>query len=148
MSAFGKEIPKEAICIFDTTVSKHDALEAMIDAIDNTGVVTKREAFEKALFEREAIRSTGFKGVAIPHVRVDEITKPMVGVGIAKGGVQFDSLDNEPVNIIVLFAMPSGSDKEYLAFLAKVMMSLRTSGFCEKLMECNTADEVLGVLNQ
>jgi len=148
MSAFGKEIPKEAICIFEESLSKHDVLEAMIDAIERTGVVSKRESFQKALFERESIRSTGFKGVAIPHVRVDEITEPMVGVGISKAGVEFDSLDNELVNIIVLFAMPSGSDKEYLSFLAKVMMSLRTGGFCEKLLECNSPEDVLAVLEQ
>jgi len=148
MSAFGKEIPEEAICILDSGVNKHDALESLIDAIASTGVVKDRDAFRKALFERESIRSTGFKGVAIPHVRIDEITEPMVGVAISPDGVDFESLDSEPVNIIVLFAMPSGSDKEYLGFLAQVMMALRTDGFCQRLMKCSTPEEVLDVLNQ
>lgn len=148
MSAFGKTIPKEAICIFEPGTSKHDALEQMIDAIERTGAVTNREAFRKALFDREAIRSTGFKGVAIPHVRIDEITEPTVGVGVSREGIDFDSLDSEPVNIVVLFAMPSGSDKEYLGFLAQVMMALRTGGFCQKLTTCETPEEVVEILNQ
>lgn len=148
MSAFGKDIPKEAICIFEPGTSKHTALEQMIDAIEATGAVTDREAFRKALFDREAIRSTGFKGVAIPHVRIDEITEPTVGVGVSKEGIDFESLDSEPVNIVVLFAMPSGSDKEYLGFLAQVMMALRTGGFCQKLTACDSPEEVLDVLNQ
>lgn len=146
MSAFGKDISEKAICIFEPGTSKYDALEQMLDAIASTGVVTDREAFRKALFEREAIRSTGFKGVAIPHVRIDEILEPTVGIGICKEGIDFESLDSEPVSIVVLFAMPSGSDKEYLSFLAQVMMALRTGDFCEKLTLCNTPQEVLKAL--
>lgn len=120
----------------------------MIDAIFETDVVTDREAFRQALFERESIRSTGFRGVAIPHVRIDEILKPTVGVGISKKGIDFEALDSEPVNIVVLFAMPSGSDKEYLGFLAQVMMTLRSPGFCEKLIECKTPGDVVSVLGK
>ena len=146
MNAFGMEIPKEAICIFSNETSKHDVLDTMIEAICAMDVVSSRDSFRKALYERESIRSTGFKGVAIPHVRIDEISEPTVGVGVSKAGIDFDSLDNDKVNIIVMFAMPSGSDKEYLGFLAKVMMALRSGDFCEKLLECNTSEEVAAVL--
>jgi mannitol/fructose-specific phosphotransferase system IIA component (Ntr-type) len=146
MNAFGKEIPKEAICIFTGEMSKHDALDTMIEAICSMNVVKSPETFRKALYERESIRSTGFKGVAIPHVRIDEISEPTVGVGISKAGIDFDSLDNDLVNIVVMFAMPSGSDKEYLGFLAKVMMALRSGDFCEKLLACDTPEEVATVL--
>ena len=148
MNAFGKEIPKEAVCIFNGDLSKHEALDRIIDAICSLGVVDDAEAFRQALYARESIRSTGFKGVAIPHVRIDEINAPTVGVGISKEGIHFDSLDNDPVNIIVLFAMPSGSDKEYLSYLAQVMMALRSGGFCEKLLECETPEEVVAVLSE
>lgn len=147
MSVFGKEISEDAICIFGPDTSKFDALDRMIEAISRTDVVRDKEALRRALFEREAIRSTGFRGVAIPHVRIDEITEPTVGVGISKGGVDFEALDNEPVNIIILFAMPSGSDKEYLGVLAQVMMALRGESFCEKLVVCDSAAEVVRVLD-
>lgn len=146
MNAFGKEIPNDAVCIFPDGTTKSGALNAMIDAICNLGVVGNRESFEKALYERESIRSTGFKGIAIPHVRIDEISEPTVGVGISKSGIDFDSLDNDTVNIVVLFAMPSGSDKEYLSYLAKAMMALRSEGFCDKLLQCTTNEEVVAVL--
>ena len=148
MSVFGTEISPEAVCIFDPQATKYDALEAMIDAIMKTNMVTDRDAFRRALFDREAIRSTGFRGVAIPHVRIDEILKPTVGVGVGKQGIDFEALDSQPVNIVVLFAMPSGSDKEYLGLLAQVMMALRTPGFCEKLIACETPQQVLDVLDR
>jgi mannitol/fructose-specific phosphotransferase system IIA component (Ntr-type) len=110
--------------------------------------VKDHEALRRALFERESIRSTGFKGIAIPHVRIDEISEPTVAVGISQTGIDFESLDSEPVNIIVLFAMPSGSDKEYLGFLAQVMMALRTGGFTEQLVQCKSPQEVLEVLEK
>ena len=118
----------------------------MIDALMTTGAVRSREALRTALFEREAIRSTGFRSVAIPHVRIDEISEPTVAIGVSKAGIDFEALDSEPVNIVVLFAMPSGSDKEYLGLLAQVMMTLRTPGFCEKLIECDEPGDVIAVL--
>lgn len=148
MNAFGIDIAKEAICILEPGLTKYDALDQMVDAIASLGVVTEKDAFRRALYEREAIRSTGFRGVAIPHVRIDEITKPTVGIGVAREGIDFESLDNEPVNIVVLFAMPSGSDKEYLGYLAQVMMSLRSDGFTEELSQCGSPEEVLEVLDR
>lgn len=146
MNAFGRDIPSEAIRIFSGAISKFQALEAMIDAVHTLGAVTDREALKKALFEREAIRSTGFRGVAIPHVRIDEILAPTVCVGVSVQGIDFEALDSDPVNIIVMFAMPSGSDKEYLGLLAQVMMALRSDDFCDKLVACATPEEVLDVL--
>jgi len=148
MSAFAKNISEEAICLFEPGLSKHEALERMIESVMRTGHVNNREAFKAALFEREAIRSTGFKGVAIPHVRIDEISEPTVGVGVSKGGIDFESLDNDPVHIVVLFAMPSGSDKVYLGVLAQVMMALRTEGFSERLVACETPGEVKEIISE
>lgn len=147
MNAFGKDIPRDAISIFPGPVTKFEALETMIDGLMKTGMITDREALRRALFERESIRSTGFRSVAIPHVRIDEILEPTVGVAVSPEGIDFDSLDNEPVSIIVLFAMPSGSDKEYLGLLAQVMMSLRTPGFNDRLLACDTPEDVRTVLN-
>jgi mannitol/fructose-specific phosphotransferase system IIA component (Ntr-type) len=146
MNAFGRDILPNTICIFKESTTKFDALEEMIDALMTTGAVRSREALRTALFEREAIRSTGFRSVAIPHVRIDEISEPTVAIGVSKAGIDFEALDSEPVNIVVLFAMPSGSDKEYLGLLAQVMMTLRTPGFCEKLIECDEPGDVIAVL--
>ena len=148
MNAFGKDIPLETIQIFDGPTTKFEALEAMIDGVMKTGMVTDREALRRALFERESIRSTGFRSVAIPHVRIDEISEPTVALGVSKEGIDFESLDSEPVHLVVLFAMPSGSDKEYLGLLAQVMMSLRTPGLNDELIACSSAEEVIETLDR
>ena len=148
MNAFGKDISANTICIFKEGTTKFDALDRMIDALMTTGAVKSREALRTALFDREAIRSTGFRSVAIPHVRIDEISEPTVAIGISKEGIDFEALDSEPVSIVVLFAMPSGSDKEYLGLLAQVMMSLRTPGLNDELIACSSAEEVIETLDR
>jgi mannitol/fructose-specific phosphotransferase system IIA component (Ntr-type) len=121
----------------------------MVDSLFKTGVVEERGAFRAAVHERESIMSTGIgSGVAIPHVRINEVRWPTVGVGISKTGIDFDTLDDAPVHVIVLFAMPQGSQKEYLGLLAQVMLTLKVPGFRDRLLACETVEEALGVLNQ
>jgi mannitol/fructose-specific phosphotransferase system IIA component (Ntr-type) len=146
MGAFGKSIPEALVTVLPPGLGKKDALEAMLRLVAKAGVISDQASFRQALFDREAIRSTGFKGIAIPHVRIDGIKEPTIAVGLSASGIDFDSLDNGPVNIVVLFAMPSGSDKEYLGYLARVMTSLRTSGFTQKLLACTTAADATRLL--
>lgn len=148
MSLFGLTIEAQAVCIFGPGVSKHEALDRLVDAIASTGSVEDPEAFRRAVREREAVMSTGIgSGVAIPHVRIDAIRKASVGVGISQEGIDFNTLDNKPVHIVVLFAMPSGSQKEYLGLLAQVMTTMKAPGFREELGACTTPDDVVRLLN-
>ena len=148
MSAFGIEIAREQICVVPDGASKHDALEALIEAVSTNPVVKDVAAFRRAVYEREGIMSTGIgEGIAIPHVRIPEITEATLGVGIAPAGIDFDTLDNKPVHVLVLFATPAGSDKEYLRLLAQVMLSLRDRDLFHALVACQTPDDVYGVLN-
>lgn len=147
MSAFGIHIGPETVCIFEPGVTKHEALDSMVDAVAKTDAVNDVEGFRRAVLDRESVMSTGIgQGVAIPHVRIDAITRPTLGVGVSREGMDFDTLDDEPVQIVVMFAMPAGSQKEYLGLLAQVMMSLKTPGFRDSLLACETPDALLSVL--
>lgn len=148
MSAFGINIPREQICVVPPGATKPEALEALIAAVSSNAVVKDIEAFRRAIYERESIMSTGIgEGIAIPHVRIPEISEATLGVGIAPGGIDFQTLDNKPVHVLVLFATPAGSDKEYLRLLAQVMLSLRDRELFHALVACRTADEVCEILN-
>lgn len=149
MAAFGIEISEEAVRVFGEGVTKSVALDCLVDAIADAGWVTDREAFRKAVFEREAIMSTGIGGgVGIPHVRIDEVSQPAIAVGVSSSGIEYDTLDDKPVNVMVLFAMPSGSHKDYLGLLAQVMLALKAPGFREKLIACGTREELAAMLNE
>ena len=129
----------------DTT--KHDALDILIEAMGRNPVITDCEAFRKAVYEREAVQSTGIGGgVAVPHVRIPEVTEVTIGLGIAPDGLDFASLDNRPVQIVVLFATPKDSEKTYLSLLAKVMVALRNRETFASLASCRSAEEVITLL--
>ncbi|MBI2421629.1 MAG: PTS sugar transporter subunit IIA [Candidatus Hydrogenedentes bacterium] len=148
MNAFGIAILEQQVCFIKDGATKHEALECIIDAVGKNPVVEDCAAFRRAVHEREEIMSTGIGGgIAIPHVRLPQITSPTLGVGICAGGVEFDTLDNNPVNILVLFATPETSEKEYLSLLAKVMMSLRSGDLFDALVACHTPAEVCALLN-
>ncbi len=149
MSAFGIEVDASSVCLFNEPVSKHEALTQLAQAVAAAHDIDDSETLIKAIFEREAVMSTGIgSGVAIPHVRVDVVRMPSVGVGISRVGIDYDTLDNEPVYIIILFAMPSGSQKEYLGLLAQVMITMKTPGFTKQLQACSTPEEVAALLNE
>ncbi|MBN2308201.1 MAG: PTS sugar transporter subunit IIA [Candidatus Hydrogenedentes bacterium] len=148
MSAFGIDLEAGAVRIYGPGLSKHDALDILVDAVADSGAVMDREAFRRAVRERESVMSTGIGyGVAIPHVRIDPVRRPYIGVGISKDGIDYDTLDNQPVHVVVLFAMPSGSQREYLRLLAQVMTALKVPGFREALTACSTPQEVVDILN-
>ncbi|MFO7975842.1 MAG: PTS sugar transporter subunit IIA [Candidatus Hydrogenedentota bacterium] len=147
MAAFGIDIDRNRICVFKKPLSKHDALDKLVDVLFATEAIPDREAFRKAVYDREGVMSTGIgQGVAIPHVRIEGVRKPAVSVGISKRGIDFDTLDNQLVHAVVLFAMPAGSQKEYLGLLAQVMTALKKPGFREQLIDCETPEEAEAVL--
>lgn len=147
MSAFGIEVDESCICLFGPGAEKRDALDTLIEAVCRYGGIADRELFQLALYQREAVMSTGIgDGVAIPHVRFEGVRRPTVAVGLSKEGIDYGAQDDDPVHVFVLFAMPMGLDKEYLGWLAQVMLSLKTPGFREALMACETPSEVRQVL--
>ena len=147
MAAFGIDIDRDRIRVFKEPLSKHDALDRLVDVLHATHGIPDREAFRKAVYDRESVMSTGIgQGVAIPHVRIEGVLKPAISLGISRKGLDFDTLDNQLVHAIVLFAMPAGSQKEYLGLLAQVMTALKQPGFLERLVNCDTPEEVEDML--
>lgn len=137
----------DQIRILPGNISKHEALDLLIDALCRNPVITDCDAFRKAVFEREAVQSTGIGGgVAVPHVRIPEVSAVTIALGIAPDGVDFAALDNRPVQIIVLFATPKDSEKTYLSLLAKVMVTLRNRDTFAALASCRSVEEVLALL--
>ncbi len=133
--------------IIPKNATKHDALDILIEAVSRNPVITDPEAFRNAVYEREAVQSTGLGGgVAVPHVRIPEVTAVTIGLGIAPDGVDFAALDNHPVQIIVLFATPKDAEKAYLSLLAKVMVALRNRETFAALASCRSTEEVLALL--
>lgn len=148
MKAFDIDIDEGSVCILAGGMSKEEALDQLVDAMSHNPAVLDKERFRDAVFERESVMSTGIgDGIAIPHVRLDEIGTPILGLAVSREGVDFDTLDAGLVHIMILFAMPSSSQNQYLDLLAQVMLAIRAEGFKERLMACTSPAAVLEVLD-
>ena len=101
----------------------------------------------QALIERENIMSTGIGfGIAIPHAKIKSVKEITFAIGISKNGIDFDSLDGEPVRLIILVAAGERQHKNYLKILSSIMTILKDNAVKEKIINSETAEEILAIL--
>ena len=101
----------------------------------------------EALFDRERLGSTGFGGgVAIPHARIDRLSKPLGGFVRLESGVDFDAVDERPCDLIFMLIAPVGSGADHLRALAQVSRTLRQPSVREALRQAKDKAEIRKIL--
>ncbi|MBO0332541.1 PTS IIA-like nitrogen regulatory protein PtsN [Sneathiella sp. CAU 1612] len=101
------------------------------------------------LIERERLGTTGIgKGIAIPHGKLPGIDKVYGIFAKLSTGVDFDSMDNLPVDLLFLLLAPESSGADHLKALARVSRTLRDKGRCEKLRGSQDADALYAILTE
>ncbi|MGL5427117.1 MAG: PTS sugar transporter subunit IIA, partial [Cetobacterium sp.] len=88
------------------------------------------------------------KGVAIPHAKTDAAQSLTIAFGISRDGVDFKSLDQEKVKIFFVFASPFKDSQIYLKVLARISRLIREEKFREKLLNCETAKDIIECINK
>jgi len=103
----------------------------------------------EAIMKRESTGSTGIgQGVAIPHAKSEDVTRIVASLGISKAGVDFDSLDGEPVYIIFLMVAPPESISEHLQAIAKISRLLKDKFFRQSLRDAQTPSEIIKIIKE
>jgi len=103
----------------------------------------------RTLLERERLGSTGIgKGIAIPHGKVKGLNNLMIGFGLSKNGVSFESMDDKPAFIFFLIVTPEDSTGDHLRVLAKISKILRDNNIREQIKNASTSDEVLDIIDE
>jgi len=102
-----------------------------------------------ALSEREAAGSTGVGyGVAVPHARLEGLQR-MRGIFVRlENPVEFESVDDQPVDLLFALFAPKNAGAEHLRALARVSRIMRQSELREQLRKARTADAVHALLVQ
>ncbi len=122
--------------------TKKEVIEELINLIDKGGFLHDKQVFLNDILERENTFSTGLeKGVAFPHAKSIACKEPKIVIGIKKEGIDFDSMDKQPSNIFILFAIPK--DFAYLGILSQVTKFLNDAIFREKLLACTSETSVV-----
>lgn len=127
--------------------NKEEALAELVAAAATAAAVTDEEALLKAVRDREAKLSTGIGlGIAVPHARIESVTKFVVVVGRHPAGLEFGSIDGKPVHIVVLIAGPREAKTPYLELLAQLSKRLKLEEVREHLKGEADAEEVVAQL--
>ena len=108
--------------------------------------VDERRLFDR-LLERERLGSTGIGGgIAIPHARLSALDKPLGLFARLAQPIDFEAIDERPVDIVFLLAAPEGAGADHLKALARVSRLLRDRNLVEKLRATEKADALYALL--
>ena len=128
--------------------SKSEALDQIVDLMVKSEKINDKEAYRKQVYAREEESTTGIgEGIAIPHGKCDAVTKPGLAAMVVKDGVDFDSLDGEPVTLMFLIAAPNTEDNIHLDVLSKLSVLLMNEEFTESLRKAKTVEEFMNIIN-
>ena len=106
--------------------NKIDCLRGLVQCLSESEELGNEDSIFDAIMEREKLLSTGFGlGLAIPHAKLNIIDDFIVGLAIHRDGVPFDSLDDQPVHILVMILGPDQKQDEYLKVLSRVTAFLK-----------------------
>lgn len=142
-------LTKEQVVTDLKATDRWEAIEELIDLLVANGQVDSvhREAVVSVVKKRETSMSTGIGfGIGIPHASTDLIDNVTGAFGRSRSGVDFDALDNQPVNLVMLFLVPQGQFQKHLHTLAKIAKVLHKKEFRKSLEEAGDAAEMYRII--
>ncbi|MFA5119096.1 MAG: PTS sugar transporter subunit IIA [Candidatus Omnitrophota bacterium] len=144
-------LSKKAILSDLKSAKKEDVVRELVDALINAGDIEKnhRSKIVDALMERESLGSTAIgQGIAIPHAKSDAVSKLVGAFSLSRKGVDFDSLDGEPVYIFFLLVAPQDSAGPHLKALARISRLFKDKYFRDSLRACTDDKAIIKIITQ
>jgi mannitol/fructose-specific phosphotransferase system IIA component (Ntr-type) len=107
------------------------------------------EGIVKAIMKREDLGSTGIgRGVAVPHTKHPSVDRLVGTVAVSRKGIDFESLDGEPVHLFFLLVSPPDRPGDHLRALENISRQLRDEGFCRRLKASATPADIEHLLEE
>jgi fructose-specific phosphotransferase system IIA component len=140
-------LPENQILLDMKSKTKEEALDEMVHLLESSPYILNKGGLLDNLAERERLESTGIGGgIALPHTRTDYVSQLVIGFCRSRQGIEFDSLDGNPVKIFFVIAAPKTSSTRAFKILAKISRLLHTSAFRKALMEAQTKKEIQDII--
>ena len=130
------------------STNKEDAIEELVNLLADNGCLSDRgDAFE-AVIAREQTRSTGIgSGIAIPHGKCSAAKELVMAIGIAPEPIEFESIDNKPVGIIILLVSPPDQTGPHIQALARISRLMLDEQFKSQLEKAASPEEVYDLIS-
>lgn len=127
---------------------KEELLKEMVSFLAKNNEINEEEVL-KGILAREDVMSTGLgNGVAIPHTKAESVKNPMVLFARVKDGIDFKSIDNEPVYLIFMVVVPAEATISQIKILARISRFLKHNYIKERLKSLKTKKEIFAFIAQ
>ena len=128
--------------------NKKGILEELVVPVAEIAGVSQKD-LTKVLMERERLGSTGIGGgIGIPHGKMKNLESLVLGFGLSRKGVDFESLDGQPTHIFFLLITPENNTGLHLKLLARISRILKNDPFKSRLLGAADGDEILGIIKE
>lgn len=127
---------------------KQGVLDSLIDLLDNAPEVTSKAELIQGIYSREKLMSTGIGlGIAIPHVRLASVKNIAMAAALVPQGIaDYESLDNQPVRLVVMIVARENQHAEHLRLLSNISGKLKDAAFREHLFQAASTEELFQLL--
>ena len=127
---------------------KDSVITELVDLLAENNLLVDRDVVLEAVFTREQTRSTGIgSGIAIPHGKCNGVEELVMAVGIAPEPVNFDSIDQKPVSIVILLASPADRTGPHIQALARISRLMLDDEFKTKLENATSPEEAYQLIS-
>jgi len=128
---------------------KDSAIAELIAVVDEAGLLGDRQVVDDAVFTRERTRSTGIgAGIAIPHGKCKAVKELVMALGITAEPIDFQSVDEKPVSIIILLVSPLDQTGPHIQALAQISRLMLDETFKRALEQAPTAEAAYQLLSE
>ncbi|MBM4011554.1 MAG: PTS sugar transporter subunit IIA [Planctomycetota bacterium] len=148
---FSDFVAPEAIRSHVQASSKEGVIREMAQALVDAGKIAPGdlEGIVKAILKREDLGSTGIgRGVAVPHTKHPSVSKLVGTVAVSRDGIDFQSLDGDPVQLFFLLVSPPDRPGDHLRALENISRQLRDDGFCRMLKAAKEPVDIQHLLEE
>lgn len=141
-------IDKKSISLNLKAKNKQDAINKLVDLVNNSGNLNDKLEYKEAILIRENQSTTGIgDGVAIPHAKTKSVKKACLAAAVCKKGVDYESFDGSLSNLFFMIAAPEGANNTHLEVLSRLSTILMDEDFRVKLVNSQNEDEFLNLIN-
>ncbi len=139
----------EGIKVGATAANQMDAIDQLVALQDASGNISDKASYKEGILAREAEFSTAVgDGIAIPHAKVAAVKQPGLAAMTVPGGVDWNSPDGEPADLMFMIAAPEGEANTHLEMLAKLSALLMHADFANALRRAHNAAEFLQIIDE
>ena len=129
--------------------SKEEAIDHMVDLLDQSGKLNNKEVYKESVLKREAQSTTGIgDGVAIPHGQSEGVQTAGLAAMVIKEGLDFQSLDGKPTYLFFMIGAPKDSGGAHLQALAQLSTLLMEEDFRNSLINASSKEEFLKLIDE